>query len=107
MEVYKEFLEKQNIIIKLEDEKWEGNLEDYNIGGIWALFGKKSENNDTWFCLQVGQTENIADEIKADKKCLEAKKDGLEADKKCLDPTIDKLRTKHYVNQFGKNALLL
>lgn len=88
MEVDKEFLEKQDIIIKLEDEKWVGNLEDYNLGGIWALFGKKAEDNDIWFCLHVGQTRNIADEISANIKCLDAE--------------LDELRIKHYVNQFGK-----
>ncbi|MBA4698452.1 MAG: hypothetical protein H2212_03380 [Ruminococcus sp.] len=88
MEVHKETLEQQDIIVKQESERWEGNLKGYKIGGIWALFGRKPESNDTWFCLQVGQTKNISVEISADIKYLDIK--------------TNQVKKKCYVNQFGK-----
>ncbi|AQR93398.1 hypothetical protein [Clostridium saccharoperbutylacetonicum] len=90
MEVDKRFLDEQDIITELNNPERERNLEDYNIGGVWALFGKKKrKNNNTWFCLQVAQTGNIKKEIIADIKCLESKTDM-------------KRKKKSYVNQFGE-----
>lgn len=88
----KEFLEKYNIIIELENGEWEGNLEDYKMGGVWALFGKESDKNVQWICLQVAKTENIAGEIKTDINCLKPR----------IDPEKRKIE-KNYVNQFGKH----
>ncbi|WP_052246082.1 hypothetical protein [Clostridium tyrobutyricum] len=96
MKVDKGFIEKHNIIIELENGKCEGNLEeyleDYKMGGVWALFGKEFDNNDQWFCLQVAKTENIAGEIKRDISCLKSE----------IDPEKEKIE-KNYVNQFGKH----
>lgn len=92
MKVDKELIEKYNIIIELENGEWKGNLEDYKMGGVWALFGKEFDNNDQWFCLQVAKTENIAGEIRTNISYLKPK---MELEKRNIE--------KDYVNQFGKH----
>lgn len=63
------------------------NLDSYKKAGVWALFGKpKSAENKKWFCLQVGETKDIAHEIEIDKKRIEEK--------------MVCNREKNYVNQF-------
>lgn len=87
----KGFIDKWNIIEYMEDKNWVGNLEDYSIGGVWALFGKKKEEtnkNDEWFCLQVAKTRDIEDEISEDMTYLKIKKHNE--------------GEKNYVNQFGE-----
>ena len=48
------------------------NINDFNMPGVWALFGKRSDNvkDDKWYCLQVGQTTCIKNEIQKDKERL-------------------------------------
>lgn len=63
------------------------NLDNYKKSGVWALFGKlKSRQNKKWFCLQVGQTKDIASEIEIDDRRIEG--------------GIVYNREKNYVNQF-------
>jgi len=47
----------------------------------------KSEKNKKWFCLQVAETKNIANEIRIDIECLKGKM---------------VCREKNYVNQFNQ-----
>lgn len=69
----------------------ENNLNDYKKAGVWALFGQKktveSDENKKWFCLQVAETKNIANEIRIDIECIEG-------EMVCRD--------KSYVNQFNE-----
>lgn len=43
--------------------------DNYDIGGVWALFGKR-KGQEKWLCIQVGQTKNIKVEIEKDIKLL-------------------------------------
>lgn len=63
---------------------------DTKTSGVWALFGKPKGRSDNWFCLQVGQAENIENEIKSDIVLLESK--------------LDLIRKKKYVNQFKESV---
>ena len=44
----------------LEDVTFK-TIQKYNKPGVWALFTKNE--NDSWLCLQVGQSKNIGEEI--------------------------------------------
>lgn len=63
---------------------------DTKTSGVWALFGKPKGQSDNWFCLQVGQAENIESEIKSDIVLLESK--------------LDLIQKKKYVNQFKESV---
>lgn len=40
------------------------NLDEYKMKpGVWALFGKRKNADKRWYCLQVGQTNNIWKEL--------------------------------------------
>ena len=71
------------------------NINDFNMPGVWALFGKRSDNvkDDKWYCFQVGQTTCIKNEIQKDMKLLDEKlnNNGTETP---------------YVNQFGEQLFL-
>ena len=45
------------------------DCKNYSCPGVWALFGKEKDS-DPYICLQVGETDNIAKEIKDNKKYL-------------------------------------
>lgn len=63
------------------------NLDNYRKAGVWALFAKqKSGGNKKWFCLQVGETKDIASEIKIDNERI--------------NENMVCNREKNYVNQF-------
>ncbi|MBC2460321.1 hypothetical protein [Clostridium beijerinckii] len=63
------------------------NLDNYKKAGVWALFAKqKLGENKKWFCLQVGQSKDIAYEIKIDNERI--------------NENIVYNREKNYVNQF-------
>lgn len=58
--------------------------------GVWALFGQKkleSDENKKWYCLQVAETKNIANEIRIDIECIKG-------ELAC--------REKNYINQFNQ-----
>lgn len=61
----------KEIIIEIESKKIvTNNIANYfNKQGIWALFGKKSEEKD-WVCLNVGKNKNVGREILYDLGCL-------------------------------------
>lgn len=67
------------------------NLRPFNYPGVWALFGKRVcvENDNKWYCLQVGETNCIANEIQKDMQLLDSELD-------------EKEREVFYVNQFGE-----
>lgn len=67
------------------------NLSSFNTPGVWALFGKRKNvvNDDKWYCLQVGQTTCIKNEIQKDKQLLAEE----------LNNNGTKIP---YVNQFGE-----
>ena len=56
------------------------------FSGVWALFGKPKNSIDKWFCLQVGQSENVVKEIKSDIILIESE--------------LILVREKKYINQF-------
>ena len=69
-------------------------INNFNMPGVWALFGKRNDDNDNkWYCLQVGQTACIKNEIQKDMKLLNEKlnNNGTEIP---------------YVNQFGEELFL-
>lgn len=70
------------------------NLETYmNTEGVWALFGKRKDDNSDYICLNVGKTKNIGSEILYDIGCLhflKYRKDG----------------TRRFVNQFKEEYCL-
>lgn len=61
------------------------NIKKYQSPGVWALFGQNEEK--TWLCLQVGQSNNIGLEIKSDIQCISG--------------NIKEQTKKAYINQFG------
>lgn len=61
------------------------NIKIYHAPGVWALFGQNEQK--TWLCLQVGQSNNIGSEIKYDIQCISGKR--------------KKQTNKAYINQFG------
>ena len=75
------------------------NLNSFNKPGVWALFGKRKHvvnekrkhavNDDKWYCLQVGQTACIKNEIQKDMQLL--------------NEELNNNGTRiPYVNQFGE-----
>lgn len=68
----------------------EANIDNYNEGGVWSLFGKRKIASDNkWYCLKVASTRCIREEIKKDYILLENKK-------------IDCAETVPYINYFGE-----
>ncbi|EGR92933.1 MULTISPECIES: hypothetical protein [Streptococcus] len=67
----------------------EENIHEFNVPGVWALFGmRKDSNNETYYCLQVGQK-------------MYSIKDDVEAAQKFLTEGIkDELNERMYVNYF-------
>lgn len=72
-------------------------INNLNTPGVWALFGKRNDDNgvedDKWYCLQVGQTTCIKNEIQKDTKLLNEE----------LNDNGTKIP---YVNQFGEKLFL-
>lgn len=66
-------------------------LNDWTKAGVWALFGQKKNHKDDekWYCLQVGATNNIKNEISKNIKLLEKKE-------------LKKEEEVSYINYFGK-----
>ena len=63
-------MDKEIIIETKSNQIVTNNIAKYfNKQGIWALFGKKSEEKD-WVCLNVGKNKNVGREILYDLGCL-------------------------------------
>lgn len=77
-------------------ESKKNNLSKYDgKPGVWALIGKdKRESEDKWTCLQVGQTQDIKQEIEKDIKDMKDMKDMEESRKEITE--------SEYVNYFGE-----
>lgn len=67
------------------------NVHNFDVPGVWALFGKRKDRPDNrrWYCLQVAATICIKTEILKDMQLLEEK---LEEDRD----------DSPYINQFGE-----
>lgn len=85
-------MEIEKIIYEEHDGVIETGFKKEYIGmkGIWALYGKESENSD-YVCLNVGKANNVGLEIIYDLGCfhyISFSEDG----------------TKRYINQFGDDC---
>ena len=70
----------------------EANIDNYNKGGVWALFGKRKKASDNkWYCLQVASTRCIYEEIKKDYILLE-------------NEEIECAEDVPYINYFGEKV---
>lgn len=68
----------------------ETNIDNYNEGGVWALFGKRKIASDNkWYCLQVASTRCVREEINKDYILLENKE-------------IECAETVPFINYFGE-----
>ena len=72
------------------------NLENYKKAGIWALWAENKAGKRV--CLEVGQTENIYNEIKSALFIL-SNKDDLKC-KQCTEKYDSRQRDKEYSTQF-------
>ena len=69
----------------------EENINDYVVPGVWALFGKRINTQDSrWYCLQVGETKCIKSEIEKDSQLIK-------------EELNEKGAEISYVNQFGES----
>ena len=85
-------MEIEKIIYEEHDGVIETGFKKEYIGmkGVWALYGKESENSD-YVCLNVGKANNVGLEIIYDLGCfhyISFSEDG----------------TKRYINQFGDDC---